>query len=176
MTTTDYIINGVLILLVLRQIREQRLDLVQLVLPLALVFVAAHHFLRAIPSGGNDLVLVVGLALTGAAMGFLCAASTHMRVGSDGFALARAGWIAAALWVVGIGTRMAFAFLSSHGLGPAIRDFSAANHITSGAAWTAAFVLMALAEVTARVVTLHLRAQRMTHGRVEPLAAGAARI
>lgn len=145
-----------------------------------LVFVAGQHFLHTIPTAGNDLVLIVGLAAGGALLGTLCGLATHVRRGDDGLALARAGWIAAGLWVLGVGTRMGFAFASDHGLGPSIRDFSVANHITSGQAWTAAFVLMALAEVTSRVLTLHVRAQRVTGGSLiaslQALSARAARI
>ena len=72
-------------------------------------------------------------------------------------ALARAG-----CWPVGgrLGARMGFAFASEHGAGPAIARFSIARHITSADAWVAALVIMALAEVTARLVTLRLRARK----------------
>jgi hypothetical protein len=73
--------------------------------------------------------------------------------------LARAGWLAASLWIVGIGARMGFTYSAAHGAGPAIATFSAVHDITSAAAWVAAFVLMGLAEVTARLVVLRLRAR-----------------
>lgn len=83
------------------------------------------------------------------------------RRGRDGVALARAGWLAAILWVVGIGARMVFAYSSDHGGGPAIARFSAARSITSGQAWVAALVIMALVEVTTRLVTMRLRGRRL---------------
>ena len=160
MTTTDYLINGMLVLLVLRKLRERRLDVHSLVLPLVLVGFAAHNYLHVIPAGGNDLVLIAGLTASGALLGGLAGRFTHVRAGSDGVARARAGWVAAALWVTGIGSRMAFSFLSDHGARHAIAHFSVVNHITGSDAWTAAFVLMALAEVTARLVTLYWRGHR----------------
>jgi hypothetical protein len=170
MTTTDYIINGVLVLLVLRQMRERRLDLRSLVLPAVLVFVAARNYLHALPSGGNDLELVGVLASAGIALGSLCAWFTHVRVGDDGVALARAGWAAAFFWVAGIGSRMAFAFATAHGLRHAIASFSASHQITGADAWTAALVLMALCEVTARLLTLYARGE-LASRRALPLAA-----
>jgi len=160
-SVTDYIINGVLVLLVLRQIRENRLDLVSLLLPVVLVAGAAAYYLRSIPTGGNDLALDLSLGAVGAALGIGCALATHMRRGADGVALARAGWLAAVLWVVGIGSRLAFVLYSDHGGEPAIARFSVAHTITSGQAWVAALVLMALAEVVARLVTMRLRARRL---------------
>jgi hypothetical protein len=157
MTTTDYIINAILVLLVVRQIRERRLDLQSLLLPVVLVGLAARQYLHSVPTAGNDLVLVGALGGVGATLGILCALSTHVRLGADGVALARAGWVAAALWIGGIGSRMAFAYAAAHGAGPAIGRFSVVHHITGGAAWTAALVLMALAEVVARLVTLQAR-------------------
>jgi hypothetical protein len=158
---TGYIISSVLVLLVLRQIRWTRLGLLQLVLPVLLVAGAAAYYLRSIPTAGNDLALEITLAATGAVLGALCAFATKMRRGPDGAALARAGWIAAILWIVGIGARMVFAYASDHGSGPAIVRFSAAHSITSGSAWVAALVLMALAEVIARLAILRLRARQL---------------
>ena len=169
MNTTEYIINAILVLLVLRQIRERRLDLMSFVLPVALVGVAAMQFLHTIPSGGNDLVLIVSLAAVGALLGGLCGVFTHVRSGADGVALARAGWLAGALWIGGIGSRIAFSLLSEHGFGSSIAHFSVAHHITSSAAWTAAFVLMALCEVLARTATLAIRSREVTR----PVGGGA---
>jgi hypothetical protein len=56
---------------------------------------------------------------------------------------------------------MAFAFFSGHGAGPAIARFSAVHSITSTDAWVAALVIMALTEVTARLVVLRLRARKL---------------
>jgi hypothetical protein len=164
MNATGYIINGILVLLVLRQIRGSRLDLANLVLPVVLVGGAAAYYLRSVPTAGNDVALDLALAGTGAALGFLCALATHVWRGSDGVAMAKAGGIAAVLWVAGIGARMAFAFSSDHGAGPAITRFSIAHSITSGQAWVAALVMMALAEVLTRLITLRLRARRLPAG------------
>ncbi len=161
MNATGYIINAILVLLVLRQIQERRLDLQALLLPVLLVAGAAAYYLRSVPSAGHDIELYLVLGPIGAALGALCALTTHLRRGSDGVALARAGWQAGILWVAGIGSRMAFAIASSHGAGPAIARFSVTHQITSSDAWVAALVMMALAEVTARLAVLRLRAHRL---------------
>lgn len=166
MNATDYIINSVLVLLVIRQIRGSRLDLQNLLLPVVLVAGAAAYYLRSVPTAGNDVALDVTLAATGAALGILCALATHLRRGSDGVPFAKAGAVAALLWVIGIGCRMGFAFSSDHGAGPAITRFSVAHSITGSDAWVAALVMMALAEVAARLVVLRLRARKL------PVAAG----
>jgi len=160
MNTTGYLINSVLVLLVLRQIREHSLDRRSLVLPLVLVAVAAANFLHTIPTAGNDLELELGLAALGAAMGLLCGLATHLRL-DGGTPLARAGVAAAALWIAGCGARLAFAYGSGHGLGPSIARFSIQHSITGASAWVAALVLMALADVTARTLVLHTRGRRL---------------
>jgi hypothetical protein len=138
-------------------------DLTSLLLPVGLVALAAQHFLHGIPTGGGDAGLIaVGIA-AGAALGTGAAQATKLRVGADGVALARATGLAAALWVAGMGFRMLFAYASQHGFGPSIADFSATLHITGGAAWTAALVVMAFAEVLSRLFVLQLRAWRLTH-------------
>jgi hypothetical protein len=170
---TGYIINAILVLLVVRQIRETRLGLLNLILPVLLVAGAAAYYLRSVPTAGNDIALDITLAATGAVLGALCALATRLRRGPDGVALARAGWIAATLWVVGIGARMAFAYASDHGSGPTIARFSAAHSITSADAWVAALVMMALAEVIARLAMLRLRARQLPAAGVPASSAAA---
>jgi hypothetical protein len=164
MNTTGYAINAVLVLLVVKQIRGRRLDFQNLVLPVVLVAAAAAYYLHAVPTAGNDLVLELGLALVGATLGSLCGLSTILERDGDGAMVARAGAAAAALWVVGTGARMLFAYSSDHGAGPAIAHLSRAASITGAEAWTAALVLMALAEVIARLVVVRVRARRANPG------------
>ena len=96
----------------------------------------------------------VGLTL-GIASGF----ATHVRAGDNGLAVARVGWLAAALLIAGIGSRMVFAFAVSHGLRFDIASFSIAHHIST-TAWPTALVLMAICEVTASIAIVHLRGRK----------------
>jgi len=160
MTPSDYLINAVFVVVVLRQARERRLDLRALVIPLVIVFFVAQRYVHSLPTAGNDLALVGLLTAVGLTLGLLCGFATHVRV-RDGVALARVGRLAACLLIAGICTRMVFAFAVGHGAEPAIRDFSIAHHI-GAAAWPIALVSMALCEVTARLVTVQLRGRRLT--------------
>ncbi len=160
MTFTDYLTDTVLVLLVLRQIRESRLSRRALLLPLIIVAVVAQSYLHGIPTAGNDLILVATLTGVGAAIGLASGLVTRVRSDGGQYPLVKAGAAAAALWVLGMGSRFAFAIWANNGGGSAIGRFSAAHHITSGYAWTAALVLMALAEVVSRVAILYVRGQR----------------
>jgi hypothetical protein len=159
MTTTDYLINAAFVLVVLRQARERQLDLRAVVGPLVVVLFVAQKYVHSIPSAGNDLVLVGLLASVGLTLGILCGLATHVRVGADGVALARVGWLAGILLLAGICARMVFVFAINHGAEPAIRGFSVAHQI-GAAAWPVALVSMGLCEVTARLVTVQLRGRR----------------
>ena len=156
MNTTDYLINGIFVLVVLRQARERRLDTRSLVAPLVMVFFVAQQYLHSIPTAGNDLLLIGALATLGLTLGTLCGFVTHVRAGADGVALARVGWLAGALLIAGISSRLVFAFAVSHGFEPAVRSFSMAHQV-GAAAWPVALVLMAICEVTARLVIVQVR-------------------
>jgi hypothetical protein len=159
MTTTDYLMNVGLIALVILQIRGHKVTRARLAFPLVATVFVAVQFLHVIPSAGNDLVLVVGLAAVGVALGAGAGYLTAVR--RDGAsAFAKAGLVAAILWIVGIGARMGFALWVSHGGQASVARFSALHHITSGAAWGAAFVLMAMAEVASRTGVLYLKTRR----------------
>ncbi len=160
MTITDYIINIALVALVILQIRGSRLDWRTALRPVILVAAAAVYYLRGIPTSGNDLLLDVVLAGVGLVLGVACGATTRVWRASDGFTYAKAGVIAAAFWVIGIGSRLAFEEFWSHGGTKTIVNFSIAHDITSQDAWVAGLVMMALAEVLSRLVTIRVRAAR----------------
>lgn len=159
MTFSDYAIDIALIAVVFLQVRGRRLTTRSLLIPVLLVSWAAVNYLHGIPTSGNDLLLVVGTASVGATLGILSALFTNLRLGPDGVPYAKAGLLAAALWVVGTGTRLAFQVYASHGGAASIGRFSAAHNITTSEAWVAALILMALGEALARTGVLALRAR-----------------
>jgi hypothetical protein len=159
MRTTDYLINGLFVLIVLRQARERELDRRSAVIPLAIVAYVAHLYVRSIPTAGNDLVLIAALGTVGLALGVASGFATHVRAGEHGLAMARVGVAAGALLIAGIGSRMVFAFAISHGARHAVAGFSQAHQI-GAAAWPVALVLMALLEVSVRIAIVQLRGRR----------------
>ena len=160
-----YVINAILVLMVVRQIREHSLDLRALAVPVLAVGAAAVMFLHSVPGGGNDIALELAGVAAGAAMGAVGGLATRLRRGADGLRLlGRASALAASMWVAGVGARMVFAFAATHGAGPAIGRFSVAHHITGSAAWVAALVMMALADVLTRLVVVYLRGRPAGRG------------
>src|SRR5580704_12064311 len=157
-----YLINALLVLLVIRQIREHQLDLPALAVPVLAVGAAAVMFPHAVPGGGSDITLDLLAVSVGAAMGAIGGLATHLRPRADGRPLGRAGVLAAGMWIAGVGARMVFYFAATHGAGPAIAAFSSAHHITGPAAWTAALVMMALADVLTRLAVVWMRGHRLT--------------
>jgi hypothetical protein len=160
MTTTDYLINFGLVALVILQIRGSRLDLKTAIRPVILVAAAALYYLQGLPTSGNDVLLDLVLGGVGLFLGVACGLTTRVWRANDGHAYAKAGGIAAALWVIGLGSRLAFEEFWTHGGTHAIVNFSIAHDITGQSAWVAALVVMALAEVISRLVVIRLRGSR----------------
>jgi hypothetical protein len=156
MTTSEYFLNAAFVLLVLRQAKERELDRRSVTVPLILMLFVGAQYLRALPTAGNDLLLIAGLALVGLTLGVAGGFATQVRADERGVALARVGWIAGSLLVLGIGARMAFAFALGHGFESTVRSFSITHQI-GAAAWPVALVLMALIEVGARIAIVQLR-------------------
>ncbi|MDQ0906839.1 hypothetical protein QFZ22_002824 [Streptomyces canus] len=107
MTISDWLIDVALLLVVLRQLREERLTLRTVLLPLALITWAGIAYLHDIPTAGNDLVLIGAFAGTGVALGLAAGSITRVRY-ADGHIRVKAALGAAALWVVGMGFRLGF--------------------------------------------------------------------
>jgi len=157
MTPTDWLVDLLLIALVLRQVRESRLSAVTLLLPIGIVVWAGEHYLHGLPTRGSDLVLVGALALVGGLLGAGAGLLTRVRRDAAGAVLVRAGAVAATLWVVGVGSRLAFQLFATHGGGEELTRFSIA-HSLDDAGWTTAVVLMAFAEVLTRTLVVGIRA------------------
>ncbi len=158
MTFTDYLMDIALLALVLLQIRGRRLTFHTLLMPISIVVFAATQYLHGIPTAGNDLWLVGLFATAGIGLGVFTGLFTSVRPGTDGKPFAKAGAVAAILWIVGVGTRFAFQVYATHGGAAEIARFSTQHAITSANAWTAALILMAFGEVIARTAVLGLRA------------------
>ena len=163
MSFSDYLLDIALVLIVVRQMRESRFGLHVLVLPIGIMSWVALHYLKALPTGGNDLLLIGGLTAIGALCGVVGAYGTRVRTDVQGRAFVRAGWASAGVWVASMGLRLAFAIWASHGGGPHLVRFDVAHHLTV-AAWTDALVLMALGEVVVRMGLLLLRTRRALAG------------
>ena len=164
MTTSQYVLNiAILVWILWANLGTHVLTPRRVLLPLAIAAVVGFSYLHGVPTAGNDLRLeVIGL-LAGIGFGVLAALLVRVRRTADGV-LTTAGAPFAALWIVVIGGRMLFAYGSDHWFGDAIVRFSIRHDITSGDAWTAAFVLMALAMIAARVLVTGLAAARTRTG------------
>ncbi|MGW2173135.1 hypothetical protein ACWEDZ_06090 [Streptomyces sp. NPDC005047] len=157
MTTTEWITDIVLVLVVFRQLREAPLDRKTFLIPLGIVAFVAYSYLDSVPTAGNDLVLIAALTAVGAALGVAGGVYTRIRA-LDGHLMIKAGAVSAILWVLGMGARMGFQIWVEHGGGADdVARFSVAHHITSDQAWVTAFVMMAVTEVVTRVATIYLR-------------------
>jgi hypothetical protein len=165
MTIFDYLINAVFVLIVFRQARERELDRRSAIISLAVVAYVAYLYVHSIPTAGNDLVLIAALGAVGLTLGLASGFATHVRAGENGLAVARVGWIAGALLIAGIGSRMVFAFALSHGADHAVASFSVAHQIGAGA-WPVALVMMALLEVSTRIAIVGLRGREAMRSRV----------
>jgi hypothetical protein len=170
MTTTDYLMDSALVLLVLLQVRERELTTRALVRPLIILGAVVAEYLHSIPTAGNDLVLVAAFALTGGLLGLASGRTVFMRLGAGGRVLARSGWASGTFWVLGMGSRVAFVWWITHSGHASIARFSATHAITSGEAWTVALLAMAVAEVLTRTAIMATRRYRLATDGVPELA------
>src|SRR3954453_2291948 len=162
MSTTDYVVDILLIVVIFRQLRERPYTLRTAILPIGIMVWAGFHYLRGFEVAGNDLLLITLLALSGLALGAASGATTFMWLDERSRVLGRVGFYACLTWIIGMGSRFAFAvYASSSGGGARVAEFSRDHAISGNQAWTTALVAMAFAEVLARVVFLQVRRVRL---------------
>lgn len=171
MSPTDYIIDSALVLLVVVQMKERVLTNRTLLRPLIILGVAVAGYFQSFPTQGNDIPLIIAISGIGAALGVLSGVSVLMRPNGAGEVTARAGVASAAFWVLGMGSRFAFAVWAASAAGALqIGSFSAAHHITGGTAWTDALLGMAVCEVLGRTLVMVLRRVALRDARPAVLA------
>lgn len=150
MSTAQWILNLALLWWVLtRNLGTRAVTRATFGVPALVVAVVAATYLRDVPTLDHDAALeLTGLAV-GAALGLAAAGLTrvHRR---DGRLVVTAGAGFALLWLAVIGGRVAFAEWATHTGARTVGEFSVRHQITGADAWTAAFVLMAVAMVVVR--------------------------
>jgi hypothetical protein len=165
MSVTDWIIDLLLIALVLRQITPRALTPRSVLLPAVLLLIAGQQYLKGFPTAGNDLLMEVILIVLGAAFGVVSGLTTKVWADVKGVILAQAGVIAATVWILGMGIRLAFDIWAHTSSGEAsLVRFSLRHSITTANAYSTGFVLMAFAQVLLRVGLLQYRRVRCAAG------------
>ena len=163
MTTTDWLIDITLVLIVLRQLHEGRIDLKFIAIPLALCAYTFHSYVHTLPTAGHDLVLIAAATAAGVTLGVLGGFTTHVRA-ENGQAYARAGFVAAGLWVTSMSARLGFIIWITHSSGAAaLGRFSVSHDITGADVWQTALVLLALSEVLVRLSIIVGRGYLLSH-------------
>jgi hypothetical protein len=160
--TTFIVLAGVVLA---TQLGRHQLTLRRMILPLLIVAGIGYKYLQGIPTAGGDLDFEIICALAGVACGLLAAGMVRLdREALSGRIITVAGTGYAAVWLVVLGGRLAFGWGASNIWQHQVMQFSMDHAITGSAAWTAAFVLMALAMVGTRTVTVGLRALPLFNG------------
>src|SRR3954452_16862115 len=109
MSTTDYIVDILLIVVIFRQLRPSEVSVRTAILPVAIMVWAGLHYLHGFKVAGNDVTLMVLLTASGIALATLSGITTQVWQISSGEVLARVGAAAVVFWAVGMGFRFAFA-------------------------------------------------------------------
>lgn len=145
----------------LRQIAPRQLTPRSVLFPALLLMIVGITYVKAFPTGGNDVAMDVVLVAAGAFFGVVSGVSTTVWRDADGNTMCRAGVLAATAWIVGMGIRLVFDVWAHTSAGRAdLVRFSTHHSITTADAYVTAFVLMAFAQVALRVGILQARRLR----------------
>jgi len=165
MTTTVLLLNlGILAFVLGSGLGTRELNRRRFRLPLAVVAVVGALYLRSIPTSTGDIELITVLGVAGVLLGLVAGVLMKVRRTENGSLVTMAGSSYAAVWIAAIAGRLLFAYGANGWFAPQIADFSRSLGIDGSAAYTSAFVIMALAMVVTRVPVTAFRAVRATEG------------
>ena len=149
---------GLAAYIIVTQLGRHPMSLRRLLTPILLTVGVAIYYLKSVPTAGGDLDFELICVLAGAGFGLLAASVVRVERSADnGKIMTQAGLAYAAIWLLVLGGRLAFAWAAGNPWRQAVGQFSISHAITGEAAWTAAFILMALAMVAARTALLAAR-------------------
>lgn len=171
MTNAELLLNiGVLVFVLVSGLGTRALTRRRFRLPIVLMVIVGIIFLRSVPTAGNDVGLEVILGLVGVGLGTVAGCIMEVnRDSADGSLVTKAAAGYAGLWIAVIGGRIFFAYGSEHLFPAQIATFSRQHAITGSSAWTAAFVIMALSMVAARVAVTGFKAARIAATGQQPV-------
>jgi uncharacterized membrane protein len=160
MNSTEIIVfAGLATLIIGTQVGIRPLTLRRLLLPFLAAGAVAYHYLHGIPTTGGDLDFDISLSIAGSLCGVLAACLMDVeRDEHSGRLVTRAGAAYAGLWAIVFGGRLAFAWAASNLWTQQVMQFSLQHALSGSAAWTAGFVLMALAMIVTRTTVVAVRA------------------
>ena len=165
MTTTDLLLNlGILAFVLVTGLGTRELNRRRFCLPLAVVALVGVLYLHSIPTSTGDIELITVLGVAGVLLGLVAGMLMKVRRAENGSLVTVAGSSYAAVWIATIAGRLLFAYGASDWFAPQIADFSRSLGIDGSAAYTSAFVIMALAMVATRVAVTAFRAVQATKG------------
>jgi hypothetical protein len=154
------LIAAVFVAVVLTRLGRHRYTRRQRMLTLAVVALLLLKYVRGMPTASNDLALEVGFLAVGVLFGVgMLAATSVGRDETSGEVWVRAGLAYLMLWVIMLGTRVAFAYSATGWARSDIGRFFATNHLSS-AAVTPAFVLMTIGSLIVVAIGTGLRASQ----------------
>jgi hypothetical protein len=159
---TWILIAAVFAAVVLTRLGRHRYTRRQRVLTLAVVAVLLVKYVRGMPTTGNDLALELGCVAVGVLFGVGMLATTSVaRDDTSGEVWVRAGFAYLVLWLLMLGSRIAFAYSATGWARSDIGQLFASDHI-SGTAVTPAFVLMTIGSLIVVAIGTALRASQAT--------------
>jgi hypothetical protein len=158
-TLGELILNVAVLFVVLhRNVGVHAVTRRRFTVPVVIIAVVGMVFLRHVPTQGNDATFeILGLA-AGVLLGVTAGLLLRLERNSSGHLQTRAGTVFAGLWIVIIAGRVAFSEGATHLYARQVADWSRTNQITGSDAFTAMFVLMALAMIGGMTATLALHA------------------
>jgi len=162
MSTTVLLLNlGILAFVLRTGLGTRELNRRRFTLPIAIVAVVGYLYLQSVSTSAGDAELIAVLGAGGVLLGLLAGLLMKVRRADDSSLVTVAGASYAAVWVAALGGRLVFAYGANHWFAAPVADFSRTHGIGGAAAWTSAFVIMALAMVLTRVAVTAVRGLRV---------------
>jgi hypothetical protein len=170
MTTSDYLLSfGLLAFILYTNLGTKALTRRRFTVPLIAIAVAASVYLHGVPTAGNDLTFILLAAAAGIAFGAVTGLLSRLDRNPQGQLITRAGAAFATVWIVVVSGRVLFGYGAMHWWRVPIIHFSMHYQLT-GPAYPAAFVVMALTMVLARLAVIGIQVAALAR-RTHPIAA-----
>lgn len=154
-TQSWILILALLAMVIFRQLGEKKFTIKSIVLPIIIVGYFSLKYVKQVPLGGSNTIILVSMIIAGIVLGILMLLSTKAYL-KDGVRFVRSGAPYLILWIIGLGSKILVVdYITKWNVSGSV-EFIVKHHINPNVISTS-FIFFTIAMIAVRIIGVYLK-------------------